>query len=50
MTGFLAILELTRLRRVRLEQRKALGEIYVNRVEMAPELGEIDSRELDNLA
>lgn len=50
VTGFLAILELTRLRRVRLEQRKALGEIYVNRVEMAPELGEIDSRELDNLA
>jgi len=50
VTGFLAILELARLRRVRLEQRKIHGEIYVSKVEMAPELGKIDARELDSMA
>jgi segregation and condensation protein A len=50
ITGFLAILELSRLRRVRLEQRRIHGEIYISKVEMAPELGKIDARELDSMA
>ena len=50
VTGFLAILELAKLKRVRLEQRRLHGEIYVNRAEMAPDLGRLDARELDSMA
>ncbi|HPV01945.1 MAG TPA: segregation/condensation protein A [Clostridiales bacterium] len=50
VTGFLAILELAKLRRARLEQRRLHGEIYVSRVEMAPGLSQTDTRELDSMA
>ncbi|HOA54976.1 MAG: segregation/condensation protein A [Acetivibrionales bacterium] len=50
VTGFLAILELAKLRRIRLEQRRIFGEIYVSKTETAPELGSPDARELDSMA
>lgn len=50
LTGFLAILELTRMKRIKLEQRKQFSDIYIHKAELAQELlSELDEPE-DNLA
>ncbi len=50
VTGFMAILELARLKKVRLEQRRVFGEIYVNKIEMTSELMKFEQEKLDNMA
>jgi len=50
ITGFLAILELARLKRVRLEQRKQFSEIYIHKAEQYTELPGIDHEQPDNIA
>lgn len=50
VTGFMAILELARLRKVKLEQRKAFDEIFINKVEVSSELIKFEQEQLDNLA
>ncbi len=50
VTGFMAILELAKLKKVKLEQRKPLDEIYINKVEVTSELIKFDLENLDNLA
>lgn len=49
-TGFLAILELARLKRVRLEQRKQFSDIYIHKAELARELPNAQGEPEDNLA
>jgi chromatin segregation and condensation protein Rec8/ScpA/Scc1 (kleisin family) len=43
-------LELARMRKLRLEQRRSFGEIYVNKVEMTSELLKYEQEKLDNMA
>jgi segregation and condensation protein A len=50
VTGFMAVLELARMRKLRLEQRRSFGEIYVNKVEMTSELLKYEQEKLDNMA
>jgi segregation and condensation protein A len=50
VTGFLAILELARLKKVKLEQRKAFDEIYIKKAEPAEEMQKYEQEHLDNLA
>jgi len=50
VTGFMAILELAKLKKVWLEQKKTFGEIYVNKVEMSSELLKYEQEKLDNMA
>ena len=50
ITGFMAILELAKLKKVKLEQRKAFDEIYINKVELSADLVKFDQEQLDNLA
>lgn len=50
VTGFMAILELARLKKVKLEQRKSFGEIFINKVEVSSELIKFEQEQLDNLA
>lgn len=50
VTGFMAALELAKLKKIRLEQRKTFGEIYINKVEGACELQRFDEEKLDNMA
>ena len=50
VTGFMAILELAKLKKVSLEQKKTFGEIYVSKVEMTSELLKYEHEKLDNMA
>ncbi|NLV36257.1 MAG: segregation/condensation protein A [Clostridiaceae bacterium] len=50
VTGFLAILELARMKRVKLEQRKAFDEIYIKKAEPAEQMQGYNQEHLDNLA
>jgi segregation and condensation protein A len=50
VTGFMAVLELTKLKKVKLEQRRAFGEIYISKVEMTSELMKFDEEKLNNMA
>jgi segregation and condensation protein A len=50
VTGFMAMLELAKLKKVRLEQRKAFGEIYINKVEDVPQSERFGAESLDNMA
>ncbi len=50
VTGFMAVLELAKLKKVKLEQRKAFGEIYINKIEVSSGLLEFNEEKLDNMA
>ena len=50
VTGFLAILELARLKRVKLEQRKQFSDIYIHKTGLAQELLSEEDEPADNLA
>lgn len=50
ITGFMAILELAKLKRVRLEQRKPLDEIYIQKADLSADLPGFEEEHLDNLA
>ncbi|NLK88149.1 MAG: segregation/condensation protein A [Clostridiaceae bacterium] len=50
VTGFMAVLELTKLKRVKLEQRRAFSEIYIKKVEMTSESMKFEEDKLDNMA
>ena len=50
VTGFLAILELTRLKRIKLEQRKQFSDIYIHKSELAQGLLNFEDEPEDNLA
>jgi segregation and condensation protein A len=46
VTGFMAVLELAKLKRVRIEQRKTFGEIYINKVEGTYESQDLGAEKL----
>ncbi len=50
VTGFMAILELARMKKVKLEQRKAFDEIYIMRAEVSAGQKKYEQEHLDNLA
>ena len=51
ITGFMAILELAKLKKVKLDQRKQFEEIYIHKTEQNPELlMQFEQEHLDNLA
>jgi segregation and condensation protein A len=50
ITGFMAILELSKLKKVRLEQRKQFDEIYIHKAEHTAELIQFDQEHIDNMA
>lgn len=50
ITGFMAILELAKLKRVKLEQRKQFDEIYIHKAESAAELMKFEQEHIDNMA
>ncbi len=50
VTGFMAMLELAKLKKVQLEQKKTFGEIYIDKVELTSELLKFDEEKLDNMA
>lgn len=50
ITGFMAILELAKLKKVKLEQRKQFEEIYINKNEKSNDLLQFEQESLDNLA
>ncbi len=50
ITGFMAILELAKLKRVKLEQRAPLDEIYIQKADLSAGLPEFEDEHLDNLA
>jgi len=50
ITGFMAILELAKLKKVKLEQRKPLDEIFIQKADLSAGLPEFEEEHLDNLA
>ena len=50
ITGFMAILELAKLKKVKLEQRKQFEEIYIHKAETSFNLQQFESEQLDNMA
>lgn len=50
ITGFMAILELAKLKKVKLEQRKQFEDIYINKAEQTLDLLQFEQEHLDNLA
>lgn len=50
ITGFMAILELAKLKKVKLEQKKLFDEIYINKNEKSIDLVQFEQENLDNLA
>ena len=50
ITGFMAILELAKLKKVKLEQRKQFDEIYINKAEQSSDLLLYEQEHLDNMA
>ena len=50
ITGFMAILELAKLKKVKLEQKKLFDEIYINKNEKSVDLLQFEHENLDNLA
>lgn len=50
ITGFMAILELAKLKKVKLEQRKPFDEIYINKNEKSVDLVQFEHESMDNLA
>lgn len=48
--GFMAALELAKMRKVKLKQKKMFGEIYIDKMDQAPETSEIEQEKLDNMA
>lgn len=50
ITGFMAILELAKMKKVKLEQRKTLEEIYIQKIDLTSELINFEQEQLDNMA
>jgi len=50
ITGFLASLELARMKRITLEQRKQFGEIYINRADTTASTQVFERESVDNMA
>lgn len=50
ITGFMAILELAKLKRVKLEQRRPLDEIFIQKADLTEGLPEFEEEHIDNLA
>lgn len=50
ITGFMAILELAKLRKVKLDQKKQFEEIYIHKAETSIDLIQFDVEQLDNMA
>lgn len=50
ITGFMAILELAKLKRVKLEQRKQFDEIYISKAEHSVDLMQFEQEHIDNMA
>ena len=48
--GFMAALELAKMRRVKLYQRKMFGEIYIDKVDPVTETSGFEQEKLDNMA
>lgn len=50
ITGFMAILELAKLKKIKLEQRKQFDEIYINKAEHSADLMQFEQEHIDNMA
>jgi segregation and condensation protein A len=50
ITGFMAILELAKLKKIRISQKKQFDEIYINRAETSDDLLRLEHENIDNLA
>jgi segregation and condensation protein A len=50
ITGFMAVLELTKLKKIRINQKKQFDEIYIQRAETSDDLLRFEHENIDNLA
>ncbi len=50
ITGFMAVLELAKLKKIRINQKKQFDEIYIQRAENSEELLRFEHENIDNLA